>query len=464
MQKVLRYFTILAVTVTFYIKAFICIRGNGDDIDKRRSVLLRLAIEKLGSVFVKFGQYIAVQPIYIPVSYTSELFLLLEDVPSFPYPEVERIIEEDFGKKPAELFSSFNNEPFAAASFGQVHEAILKTGEKVAVKIQRPHIFALVKEDISLMKWVGHIIDLLPLGPNKIIPLIDEFERWTHNELNYTIEALANKEYYDISHDNPEQITAPNIYLNFCSKRVLTTEFIEGITLSKIILAYRESNREVIEKIEEWGFKKKDVVLFILKDFMRQMYLKGFFHADPHPANIIFAKDNRIVFIDFGIFGRFSKKKRLIFMRYARSFWWNDTDNAFESLTEMCDMSHVQDMNTFKNDFIELSNKVHDRVKERLKGTYREGYSVQEVMALLQKNKAIIPADTMLYFRSVLTLRNYASNLYPTIQEKELIDYMKIITLENFAMELPSLLSKKGARTFIRTLINIYEKNIMKYA
>lgn len=454
-------FTIYAWT------AFVRIKGNSVEKTKKRAILFRQTIEGLGSVFVKFGQFLSLRPDFIPIEYCRELFYLLESVPSFPFSEAEKIFLEEFDTRPDKLFASIKTTPFAAASFGQVYEAYLPSGEKVAVKVQRPGIRQLVNQDIKLMKIIAKIVDSLPLGPNKLLPMVEQFEYWTIEELDYVKEADYTEEFYLHYKGKSDKLVVPRLYKKYCSSRVLTAEFIEGITLSKILLARRADNKEILNKLKKQGFSKRKVAETLLKNSIKQIYFDGFFHADPHPANVIFTPDKKLAYIDFGIVGRLDKKSRFACLRYTRSTLYGDTKNAFEALLQLCNISDTSNIDSFREEHDLIVNETLNQFKNsQQNGNVRGlgqvvGKKLVKTMKLLQKYKVVVPSDTLRYFRALSTLDSTVVELCPEIELENIARSFRNISIANLIIELPSLVDSDKMEDNKMKWLNILEKEIL---
>ncbi len=462
-QQTQRLLRILSVSLSFAFHAFIKIKGKSEESDTRRAVALREAIEKLGSVFVKFGQFLSIHPALLPPTYCAELFYLLENVPPFSEEAVLKTFQEEFQKKPKELFKTFDLQPFAAASFGQVHKATLPTGEQVVVKVQRPHIVKTVAEDIVLMQLLARILDFFPFGPNKFSEAVKEFETWTKEELDYVTEAAYTEEYTQSIDKKRGDIYAPKVYKQYSNKKILTTEFIEGITFSKILLAIRNNDKKILRQLQEMGFSRKAAATKLTIDSMKQRYVKGFFHGDPHPANIIFTKQGKIAYIDFGICGRLTKKERILCLRYVRFFWMQDFDSSFEALLQVCGDPEIENLSKMRAEFIQLMQDTYSaRERRNETGSFRNKNEFQETFRLLQKYKVKMPVSIMLQFRTAIVLRNISFFLDPDIEIEEIAQQFKKISLSNLLSEIPELFSKKNRQAHVASLLNILEKEIIK--
>ena len=259
------------------------------DVSKRVStqVKLRKAMEELGGTFIKFGQLLSIRPDLIPESYCEEFAKLQDNVRPFPYEQVKDVIEKDFKKPIHKVFIHFEKTPIAAASVGQVHMAKLRTGETVAVKVQRPNINQIFESDIDILYYIAnlaekHIPELKDYNP---VAIVNEFENYTKRELDYNLEGKNIDVFYK-NFVGSKTIKIPRVFLSYTSKRVLTMEYIDGININK----YKATKEE-----------KKKIIKNLLSCFMKQILEDGFFHADPHPGNIFILKDHRIELLDFGI-------------------------------------------------------------------------------------------------------------------------------------------------------------------
>ena len=179
-----RFLTIVRAFSVYYWKAHVVNNGNTNGLTQKRAILFRETFEDLGSVFFKFGQLLAIRPDFLPTEYCRELFYLLEEAPLVSKEEVASIVKRELGDFPDKIYKEFNYKPLAIASFGQVHKAKLRSGEDVVVKVQRPNLDQLVKLDISILKFMAKLIDFFPFGLNKVLPIVEEFEFWTREELD----------------------------------------------------------------------------------------------------------------------------------------------------------------------------------------------------------------------------------------------------------------------------------------
>ena len=300
----------------------------------RRSgpVRMRLALESLGGAWLKLGQMLALRYDLLPPAYCDELFKLLNRVGPFPYEDVRRIVREELGGEPETVFQSFEPESFAAASIGQVHRAVQHNGDRVAVKVQRPGIRQTLQADIDLMYGTSWLLDRVHLfGVGRSRDLIDEFARWTGDELDYMVEARqAVLLWENAQGDGYERIA--RVYRDYTTPRVLTTELLEGIPLIEIMVARREGDRAYLDALAAAGHDLDRIVRRLDWNMLNQVFVFGYFHADLHPANLFVLPGDGIGYVDFGIVGQLPNRVRDSLTRYSWLLFRGDVEGAVREL------------------------------------------------------------------------------------------------------------------------------------
>ncbi|PIT45092.1 ubiquinone biosynthesis regulatory protein kinase UbiB [Snodgrassella alvi] len=261
------------------------------------AVRLRLALESLGPIFVKFGQVLSTRPDLIPADYASELAMLQDRVPPFDSDVAIKVIESELGKPLEAIYARFNPQPVASASIAQVHEAYLfdangGIGQKVAVKVLRPDIAPVIDQDLALMavgaRWVAWLFaDGKRLKPREVVA---EFKNYLHDELDLMREA-ANASLLGRQFSNSSMLIIPAVYYDYCARRVLTIEWMDGTPIASL------------DKLREKNIDLHQLARYGVEIFFTQVFDNGFFHADMHPGNIMVADDGRYIALDFGIVG-----------------------------------------------------------------------------------------------------------------------------------------------------------------
>jgi predicted unusual protein kinase regulating ubiquinone biosynthesis (AarF/ABC1/UbiB family) len=262
---------------------------------RRQAVRLRERLVKLGPTFIKAGQMLATRADLLPVEYLDELSELQDRVPAFSNRDAMQLIEAELERPIDELFLSISENPVASASLGQVYKARLATGEVVAVKVQRPQLEERVHFDLDLLRRIGRLLDRFPkLFPGaEWLGAIDEFDRVIHEEMDYRREAANAEEFRRNFHHWPT-IHVPRIYEEVSTARVLTLEFITGVKVTDL------------EGLRKAGHDARTINELIYRSYFKQLLEDGFFHADPHPGNLLVMDDGRLAVFDFGMVGRLS--------------------------------------------------------------------------------------------------------------------------------------------------------------
>jgi ubiquinone biosynthesis protein len=296
-------------------------------------VQLRLALEHLGGTWIKLGQMLAMRFDLLPAAHCQELLKLLNDVKPIPYEQVRDVIRRELGDDPESIFREFEPTPIAAASIGQVHRAVLPSGRRVAVKIQRPDARQILAADIELMYAVSGLLGRVGLfGATSSRQVIDEFSRWTADELDYVTEARqAIRLRQHATGDALQRV--PRVWGRFTTARVLTLDLIEGVPLIEIMNAVRDGDRAYLDGLGDRGHDLRRIVRHLDWNMLNQIHVFGFFHADLHPANLFVLPGDAIGYVDFGIVGRLSAEMRQSLTRYASLFFEGDTDGAITELT-----------------------------------------------------------------------------------------------------------------------------------
>lgn len=260
---------------------------------------IRVTLEGLGATFVKVGQIMSTRPDLLPPAIISELILLQENVKPFSSAEVRRIIEEDFGRPLDGLFEEFEPAPIASASVAQVHRARLRgSGELAAIKVRRPSIARWADLDRSIILGVAHALELIPtMRMVSPVESARQFCAAINRQLDFRIEASNNRRFRE-NFSGHAYVVFPKLFAQLCSERVLTMEFVEG---------YRERDFQSV------GIDPKKVAGLGIKVFCKMAFIDGFVHADLHPGNIRFMRDNRIALFDLGLTAELTEEDRMLF-------------------------------------------------------------------------------------------------------------------------------------------------------
>ncbi len=257
---------------------------------------MRLVCEELGPTFVKFGQILSNRPDLIPLELSLELEKLQENVPPMSEKEARKVVETELKDSVENLFAWFDSEPFASASMAQVHKVTLHSGKRIALKIQRSGIYDVIVEDIKVMYKIADVLEKRIPSIKSFDPvgLVRNFEDSILKELDFINESINVQRFYNNirNDDTLDQFAdAPRVYKEFTTAKVLALEFISGIKINKI------------DELNEKEFDTKLIARRLAISYFKQIFEYGFFHADPHPGNLLVLSNGHIAYLDFGMMG-----------------------------------------------------------------------------------------------------------------------------------------------------------------
>ncbi len=300
---------------------------------KAQAVWIRNTLLDLGPTFIKVGQLFSTRADIFPGEYVEELAKLQDKVPAFSYEQVEGIIQQELGKKIPELFETFEPIPLAAASLGQVHKAVLHSGEAVVVKVQRPGLKKLFEIDLQILKGIARYFQNHPKwGRGRDwMGIYEECCRILWEEIDYLNEG-RNADTFRRNFRSYEWVKVPRVYWRYTSSRVLTLEYVPGIKISQY------------EALEAAGIDRKTVARQGAQAYLHQLLNNGFFHADPHPGNIAVSPDGGLIFYDFGMMGRVKSNIRDGLMETLFGIAQKDGDRVVQSLIDLGAIAPVDDM------------------------------------------------------------------------------------------------------------------------
>lgn len=403
--------------------------------DLSRGERIKLAIEELGPTFIKLGQILSTRYDLVPDDISCELASLQDDVYEVDMKDIKEVFIEETGKCIDDVFESFSEKPLAAASIGQVHTGVLKTGEKVVIKVQRPGIKETIEQDINILKNMARLIDenFKELGGIKTEGVIKEFSQSIMRELDYIHEAHSAQKMRTNSIKN-ENILIPKIYWDITTKRIITMDNIKGIKVNNS------------KALEERNWNKEGLSELISKLFLEQVFLYGLFHGDPHPGNILIVDRCLVSFIDFGIVGYIDNKMLDFIVTTLRSIQDKNVDKIIEKLSDIDALTIDTDEAELRNDIFNIINYYFDLTIDKI--DFGEG--LNEFLSVLYRHKLRVPFQLTILIKSLVTLEGTLKSLDPHFN------------LLNISSEVMDKLRKKKIEElnfseFIRTSLNMYD-------
>jgi len=389
---------------------------------------VRHTIEELGPTYIKLGQLLSTRPDLLPLEYIEELSKLLDAAPPIPAEEIIPVIEEDLGSSIDELFATFDRVPIASASIGQVHRATLPNGEKVVVKVRRPGVERIIEADLDLLKRQVRFLEKRSafLRANQVSDLLEEFSWALRDELDYTREGHNADRLRENGHnadrlrenlaDDP-RVIIPRVYWNLTTRRVITLEELDGIKLTEL------------ERLREEGHDLSAIARLVVEIYLKQVFIDGFFHADPHPANILIC-DERVAFVDFGNVGLLTDAMK----RNLGQLLWHlvnqDVDGMLSTVMRMGALDQHSDIDGLRREATRLFKRFYNVPLESISvGDY-----LAEMLGAAFRHRIRLPAALALLARTVIVLEGVARQIDPKFVLTEVAQpFLKEIIRERFS-------------------------------
>ena len=355
-----------------------------------------MIFEELGPTFIKFGQILSIRRDVLPEEYVSEFEKLQDAVPPFSYAEVARLIAEEFGRDVKDVFEEFASEPLASASIAQAHLARTKTGQEVIVKVQRPQIRQMILKDLAIMEHLAHLLARRIPESRRYDPvgLVEEFRKTILLELDFRREGRNADRLREHLRDMPG-IVVPRVFWEYSAPRVLTIEYMVGQGL-----------REVLSRSAE---DRHHIAANLYKAFLKQIFEDGFFHADPHPGNLLFLPDGRVGLLDFGIVGRVSRDRLAGLVTILLAMMEQDVETLLDECIALGLMPADLDRRTIQYEIDEL-------LAEHLDLPLRDislGHILETLFEMGRKHRLKVHSNLVLLGKTMMTLEAVIRALDP---------------------------------------------------
>jgi len=291
------------------------------DLHVRNAERVKKTILHLQGLFIKVGQLLSILSNFLPKAFHEPLEALQNQIPSRPFEEIEKRIKEELGDKPEKLFAQFDKQPLASASIGQVHRATLKSGEDVVIKVQHAHIESIAEVDLKIMQRIIGIVSYF-FDIKGIEHAYTQVKKMMEEELDFQQEANSMQIIAENLKEEPK-LTTPKVYHEYSTNRVLTSQYCEGVKINNIA------------QIEAWHIDPTDLANRLVHAYCKMVFEDGFYHADPHPGNIMIQSDGTIVFLDFGAVAHLKPSMRTGFLSLIDAAVKNDNEKIIQALQMM---------------------------------------------------------------------------------------------------------------------------------
>lgn len=366
---------------------------------------LTLMLEELGPTFVKLGQIMSMRSDMLPQRYCDELKKLRTSVAPMPFETVREIITEQYGKPPEEVFAYIKEQPLGSASVAQVHAARLRSGEDVVIKVQRRGIHQIMEQDIAIMRRAAQLLRIVPVAGDVIDfnGLLDEFWTVSQQEMNFLVEAEHLSRFAALN-DGVAYATCPKVYRELSTACVLVMERVDGIPIDHL------------DELRRQGYETDEIGEKLAESYIKQILDDGFFHADPHPGNIII-RDGKIVWLDLGMVGVLSNRDRQLFRTAMLAVTRQDIyelENAIMSIG-------VIKGKVNHNELYEDIRIFVDRYGTSDLSDLNLGQILAEVMEIAAKHHIGLPNSITMLVRGVLTIEGVLEDCSPNTSLMEIL-------------------------------------------
>jgi ubiquinone biosynthesis protein len=412
-------------------------RDGSADTPSDRGRRLREMLDELGPTFVKFGQLLSTRPDIVPPDIVVELQKLQDDVRPIPFDDVRRVIEEELGLTIEQAFLEFDEQPTAAASIGQVHHALLPNGERVAVKVQRPNAPRQIESDIALLFQAARLAKerIRALDFIDAEQVVDEFARSIRSELDYRAEA-RNAEIFRRNFAGQPDVKIPRVYWTYTRRRLLVLELLDGTQLADLDLG-------VLSQAE-----RRDLAYRIAETWMTMIFRHGFFHGDPHPANVFVLEGGAAIgLVDFGQVGKLTDDD----MSRLTGLFIDAANERVEALPRRLAELGVRFPREREEEFADELRDVYYRYYGVSLAEIDPLQVIREAFDVIYRMNVRLPTRFVLLDKAIATLASVGIELYPDFNVFEVAKpYARNLMIERFSPERMFARAQKETRELFR--------------
>ncbi|MBD2625762.1 ABC1 kinase family protein [Trichormus variabilis] len=416
--------------------------GKADQPQLPTPAVLKNILVDLGPVYVKLGQLLSTRPDLLSAGYIEELSTLQDEVPPVPWSEVEVVIRKQLKRPLEETFNTINHVPVAAGSIAQTHRATLADGREVALKVQRPGIDATIAQDIALIQGIADLVARTDFGQNyDIKSTAEEFTKALEAELDFTREAgftdqlrrnLSQSRWYD-----PTQIVVAEINWDLTTEKLLVMEWLDGVPLLSADLS-KEDGKDAVAK-------RTAITTLLFRVFFQQLYIDGFFHADPHPGNLFYLTSGRVALLDCGMVGRLDPRTQQILTEMLLAIVDLDAQRCAQLTLQLSDSAQPVILSRLENDYDRMLRKYYNASLTDINFSQ----IIYEILQIARNNKIRLPSNMGLYAKTLANLEGVARTFNP---EVNLFDEIKPLITDLFRQQ---LLGDNPVRSLLRTALDI---------
>jgi ubiquinone biosynthesis protein len=417
-------------------KLFRRTKNPEETVTKTNEERIRLVLEELGPTFVKLGQLSSTRSDLLSEELISELEKLQDQVPPFSSEEARAIVERELHMPVSELFIEFDENPLAAASIGQVHFGRLRSGEAVAIKVQRPLVDNIVRMDLEILANLAELAErrLQWVSRYRIREIVEEFSKSLLAELDYSQEG-KNADTIARQFKMRPDVRIPKIHWEYTTDKVLTMDFVSGIKLSQT------------DELEAKGYDLKQISERFVQTMLHQILIEGFFHADPHPGNVFVLEGGELAIVDFGMVGRLDEEMKYHLSSLLIALMRKDSDGLVRALLRLGLVSDEVDMGKLRKDLDQLRDQYYDVPFSQVS----LGKGLKELFTVANRHHILMPTDLTLLGKALLTIEGVTEKLCPGLRLIDMAEpFGRRLVKERFS---PGAMNKR----FWRNLIELGE-------
>jgi len=379
-----------------------------DESPRRKGTLaerVKSALEELGPSFIKFGQLLSLRPDMIPENFVTELSKLQDSVEPFPFEDVAKIIEEEYGLPIDKVFATIDPVAIGSASISQVHRAKLINGADVIVKVRRKGIERIIDYDIEILFNLARLLtgQFPEVRLYEPVRMVEEFAKHIKRELDFTIEAQSCERFH-ANFKGDETIHIPVVYWEYTTQKLLVLEYIGGIKADQI------------DTLKAAGYDLKKIAFNGARAFFKMILIDGLFHGDPHPGNVFIEPDGRVAFLDFGITGKLSEESQSRIVNLFIGFMTHDVNKIVKNMLIMGVLPDSVDLNILKYEIEEFIDEHYGMPLKRLE----IGKTMLQTIKIAVKHKIRVPAEYSLLTKATIEIEATGRKLDPEFEASKI--------------------------------------------
>ena len=359
---------------------------------------VRLSFEELGPTFVKFGQLLASRPDLIPDDFMEEMILLQDQVQPLEFKVIEQVLHSELGKDWKSNFSNVDENPLGSASIAQVHQATLKNGTAVVLKVQRPGIVNVINDDLNVLFFIAELLDkyVPEVRPFNLISMVDEYFKTLEMETNFVIEGNSARKFKE-NFKGESAVHIPSVYFDLTTERVLVMDMMDGMRLSQE------------GALQQAGVQSEEIIKLCIRSYLKMVFIDGFFHGDLHAGNFFVYPNNKIGLIDFGVVGRLNNKTQTSIVNMLVALSKEDYIRLAYEYVDLAPFSDTVNVDQFAKELQSLISPYYGLTLKHM----NVGKILMSSSSVAASHGLSVPAELMMFFKSIVSVEGLGQKIIP---------------------------------------------------